>query len=296
MPAQELAWRDFRAVPFLAQFFAAASYQVSWSIYVSDYSRYLPRDVGVSASFWWTYLGAFVGGSWTMLVGTVAAALYPKLEFATALRTAADAVIPGFGKPLLLCSLLGLLTITTLNFYGASLTLLSVADSLKPSHPTLAKRVLTLAVSTVAASSIALVSSENFVEKFGEFLAVLLYLFTPWTAINLVDFYWVRRGHYSVREIFNPHGMYGRWNWRGLLAYGVGIRGDDSILQCGGTVRWTGRGGARRRGHCDAGGTAGLHVVYLWACRSLDVEADRRRAEAADVGLERMSKLADCAG
>jgi NCS1 family nucleobase:cation symporter-1 len=30
------------------------------------------------------------------------------------------------------------------------------------------------------------------------------------------------QGHYSVREIFNPHGMYGRWNWRGLLAYGVG--------------------------------------------------------------------------
>jgi hypothetical protein len=27
-------------------------------------------------------------------------------------------------------------------------------------------------------------------------------------------------------------------------------------------------------------------VVYLWACRSLDVEADRRRAEAADVGLD----------
>ena len=65
-------------------------------------------------------------------------------------------------------------------------------------------------------SLLALASSQNFVEKFGEFLAVLLYLFTPWTAINLVDFYVVRKGHYSVREIFNPHGMYGRWSWRGL--------------------------------------------------------------------------------
>jgi len=100
--AQQLALSDFRTVPFLAQFFAAASYQVSWSIYVSDYSRYLPRNVGVSASFWWTYLGAFVGGSWTMLVGTVAAALFPSLEFADAVRAAADAVIPGFCKPLLL--------------------------------------------------------------------------------------------------------------------------------------------------------------------------------------------------
>ena len=67
------------------------------------------------------------------------AALFPALDVATALRVAADQVIPGFGKPLLLCSLLGLLTITSLNCYGASLTLLSVADSLKPSRPTVAK-------------------------------------------------------------------------------------------------------------------------------------------------------------
>jgi NCS1 family nucleobase:cation symporter-1 len=286
LPAEQLAWSDFRAVPFLAQLFAAASYQVAWSIYVSDYSRYLPRDVGVSASFWWTYLGAFVGGSWTMLVGTVAAALHPKMEFATAVGAAADAVIPGFGKPLLLCSLLGLLTITTLNFYGASLTLLSVADSLKPSRLTLGKRVLTLMISTVAASSIALASTENFVEKFGEFLAVLLYLFTPWTAINLVDFYWVRRGHYSVREIFNPRGMYGRWNWRGLSAYAVGFVAMVPFFSVSGLYVGP---VAAALGGADVAMLVGLPVatiVYLWACRSLDVEADRLRAEAADVGLD----------
>ncbi len=286
LSAQQLAWRDFPVVPFLAQFFAAAAYQVSWSIYVSDYSRYLPRDVGVSASFWWTYLGAFIGGSWTMLVGTVSAALYPKLEFATAVRAAADAVIPGFGKPLLLCSLLGLVTITTLNFYGASLTLLSVADSLKPSRPTLAKRLLTLIISTVAASSLALASTENFVAKFGEFLAILLYLFTPWTAINLVDFYWVRKGHYSVREIFNPRGMYGRWNWRGLLAYGVGFAAMVPFFSVEGLYVGP---AAAALGGADVAMLVGLPVstvVYLWACRSLDVEADRRRAEAADVGLD----------
>ena len=286
LSAQQLAWRDIRVVPFLAQFFAAAAYQVSWSIYVSDYSRYLPRDVGVSASFWWTYLGAFIGGSWTMLVGTVSAALYPKLEFATAVRAAADAVIPGFGKPLLLCSLLGLVTITTLNFYGASLTLLSVADSLKPSRPTVAKRMLTLIISTVAASSLALASTENFVAKFGEFLAILLYLFTPWTAINLVDFYWVRKGHYSVREIFNPRGMYGRWNWRGLLAYGVGFAAMVPFFSVEGLYVGP---VAAALGGADIAMLVGLPVstvVYLWACRSLDVEADRRRAEAADVGLD----------
>jgi purine-cytosine permease-like protein len=193
--AREAVLGPFQTVPFLAQFFAAASYQISWSIYVSDYSRYLPRDVGVRPSFWWTYLGAFVGGAWTMLVGTLCVALFPASATAAALQATADAVLPGFGKPLLVCSLLGLATITSLNFYGASLTLLSVADSVHPSEPTTAKRLVTLGVSAFAATGLAFASSQHFMAKFGDFLAILLYLFTPWTAINLVDFYVVRKGH-----------------------------------------------------------------------------------------------------
>jgi nucleobase:cation symporter-1, NCS1 family len=124
------------------------------------------------------------------------------------------------------------------------------------------------------------------VEKFGEFLAVLLYLFTPWTAINLVDFYWVRRGHYSVREIFNPRGMYGRWNWRGLSAYAVGFVAMVPFFSVSGLYVGP---VAAALGGADVAMLVGLPVatiVYLWACRSLDVEADRLRAEAADVGLD----------
>jgi nucleobase:cation symporter-1, NCS1 family len=285
LPAQETVLGDFRAVPFLAQMFAAASYQIAWSIYVSDYSRYLPRNVGVGASFWWTYLGAFVGGTWMMLVGTLAAAFHPTMEVATALRTVADAVLPGFGKPLLLCSLLGLVTITSLNYYGASLTFLSVMDSIRPSRLTLAKRVVTLGLSTVIATSLALASTQNFVEKFGEFLAVLLYLFTPWTAINLVDFYLVRKGHYSVREIFNSNGMYGRWNWRGLWAYGIGFA---AMIPFFSTEHFKGPV-AKALGGADIAMLIGLPVsalVYIAACRSLDVRVDRERAHAADVGLD----------
>jgi nucleobase:cation symporter-1, NCS1 family len=285
LPATALAWHEFHAVSFLAQFFAAAAYQIAWAIYVSDYSRYLPHSVGVGASFWWTYLGAFVGGAWTMLVGTIVAALYPAMEVATALRTAADSVFPGFGKPLLLCSLVGLVTVTSLNFYGASLTLMSVIDSFKPSRPTPARRLLTLLIAAVAAIGIAVASSANFVEKFGAFLAVLLYLFTPWTAINLVDFYWVRKGHYSVREIFNPNGMYGRWNWRGLSAYGIGFAAMIPFFSTGlykGPV-------ASLLGGADIAMLVGLPVsalVYIVACRSLDTDQDRRRAYIADTGLD----------
>jgi NCS1 nucleoside transporter family len=285
LPPDQTNLHAFKAVPFLAQFFAAASYQIAWSIYVSDYSRYLPRNVGIAASFWWTFLGAFVGGAWTMLVGTLAAALFPQVEVAVALRMAADLVLPSFGKPLLLCSLLGLLTITSLNFYGASLTLLSVVDSVKPIKPTLAKRLLTLAFATVSACALALGSAGKFSAMFNEFLAVLLYLFTPWTAINLVDFYVVRKGHYSVREIFNPHGMYGRWSWRGLVAYVIGF---VVMIPFFSTEHYLGPV-ARALEGADIAMLVGLPVsaiVYIWACRSMDLVDDRRRAYEADIGLD----------
>ncbi len=284
-PANEFSLAGFRSVPFLAQLFAAASYQLSWSIYVSDYSRYLPRDVGTRESFWWTYLGAFIGSAWMMLVGTIAAALRPKLDVAAAMQSAADMVAPGLGKTLLLGSLLGLVTISALNFYGASLTLLSVADTLKPLRCTAAKRIASLLAAALAATALALMSSSDVINRFGVFLALLLYLFTPWTAINLVDFYVVRRGHYSIREIFNPRGMYGRWNWRGLTAYGTGFL---VMIPFFSTAAFQGPV-ARRLGGADVAMLVGLPVaaaVYLLACRSLNLEQDRRQALAADAGLD----------
>jgi NCS1 family nucleobase:cation symporter-1 len=275
----------FRAVPFLTELFAAASYQLSWSIYVSDYSRYLPRDVGVRASFWWTYLGAFIGGTWMMLVGTVAAATAPKLDVAAAMQRAADEIVPGLGLVLLIGALLGLVTISALNFYGASLTLLSVADTCKPLKCTVAKRVSSLLAAGVISTVLAVNSSGNFVTQFGDLLAVLLYLFTPWTAVNLVDFYLVRKGHYSIREIFNPRGMYGNWNWRGLVAYGSGF---VVMIPFFSTGLYTGSV-ARALGGADIAMLVGLPVaaaVYLITCRSLNVERDRQLAAAADYGLE----------
>ena len=285
-PASQWDPAGFKPVPFLTELFAAASYQLSWSIYVSDYSRYLPRDVGTRESFWWTYLGAFIGGTWMMLVGSVgAAAASPKLNVAAAMEQAADAVVPGLGKVLLVGGLLGLVTITALNFYGASLTLLSVADTCKPLECTATKRLISIFAAAVASTALALASSGDFINSWGDLLAVLLYLFTPWTAINLVDFYVLRKGHYSIREIFNPNGMYGRWNWRGLLAYGVGF---VVMIPCFSTGLYTGPV-ARALGGADIAMLVGLPVaalVYLLTCRSMDFEHDRLRAVAADVGLE----------
>jgi purine-cytosine permease-like protein len=284
LPPAQFSPRAFKAIPFLAQFFAAASYQLSWSIYVSDYSRYLPRHIGVAAAFWWTFLGAMIGGSWMMIVGLAISACFPGADIAQAVLAAGNAILPHFGPILLLSSLGGLISITGLNLYGASLTFLSIADSIAPLRPTAGKRLAAIGLACVIASLIALRASGDFVNRFGDLLSLLLYLFTPWTAINLVDFYIIRKGHYSIREIFNRNGMYGRWNWRGLCAYAAGFAAMIPFFSTG---LYTGPI-AHRLGGADLAMLVGLPVaalVYIWACGGMDLVEDRRRAEAADVGL-----------
>ncbi len=284
LPLGRLDAASFKTIPFLVQFFAAAVYQLSWSIYVSDYSRYLPREVGVAASFWWTFLGALIGGAWMMLVGAVAAALAPSLDIVAAVQAAGDRIRPGFGVALLAVSCLGLVTVTALNFYGGSLTLLSIANSvgIKPSRN---GRLVSLGLLAVTASGLAFLSPPNLMQQFQNLLSILLYLFTPWTAINLIDFYVVRKGHYSVREIFNPRGLYGRWNWRGFLAYGLGLA---SMIPFFSTDAYKGVV-AKALGGADVSMLVGLPVAavaYLICCRSFDAARDAELARAADVGLE----------
>jgi nucleobase:cation symporter-1, NCS1 family len=60
-------------------------------------------------------------------------------------------------------------------------------------------------------------------ENYSKFLLMLLYFMVPWTAINLVDFYLLRRGNYNVKAIFDPNGEYGRVNWIAIAAYVIAV-------------------------------------------------------------------------
>ena len=159
-----------------------------------------------------------------------------------------------------------------------------MADSLgfkKLSRARLSALVVVAGVSV----AIAYLSPKNIMEAYENLLSILLYLFTPWTAINLVDFYWVRKAHYSIREIFNPKGMYGRWSWRGLTAYGLGMA---SMVPCFSTDVFKGPV-AVALGGADVSMVIGLPVsalAYVLFCRSLDLAAEQERALQADLGLE----------
>jgi len=59
---------------------------------------------------------------------------------------------------------------------------------------------------------------------------VLLVILIPWSAVNLADYFLVRRGSYDVASFFTADGAYGRFPWRGLLAYTVGIAAEWSFV------------------------------------------------------------------
>jgi purine-cytosine permease-like protein len=286
-PARSFDLGDFHWTPFLIQFGAVAGYQISWAIYVSDYSRYLPPDVTVRRTFFWTYWGSALGAIWLMCLGAALAAWAgAKFDTIASLETAGDHVFSGFGAIVLIFSTLGLISVTALNMYGGSLTLISAIDSITKVRPTAAVRIATIVFTAVLSLVPALLIGENFLVNFEDFLLLVLYLFVPWTAVNLVDYYIVRRGHYAIAEIFNPRGIYGRWGWRGITAYLVGFAAMLPFLS---TSKYTGFV-AKALGGADISLFIGLPVAgilyYLFA-RSIDVEAETRVAEAEAKELER---------
>ncbi|MFZ3494889.1 purine-cytosine permease family protein [Streptomyces sp. 5.8] len=264
--------------PFMLVFVFVAGFQLGWAPYVSDYSRYLRPDVPVRSTFWWTYLPSAVSGIWVFILGAVVSAGAPKgTDPVTALKMSADRLFSGFGTIAVVVLLVGLLSIMAINQYGGSLTMISILDSFRPVKPTRTLRVATIGIMLVAVGTVStLVGIDQFNWFFANVVVVLTYLFIPWTAINLVDYFFVRRGQYVVKEIFNPHGIYGRWGWRGNLAYVIGLACMAPFMVI--TGLYVGPV-AELLGGVDCSIAVGLPVAGLlyWAfARSLDLDTERR--------------------
>ena len=286
VPAGTFNLGDFHLVPFLGQLGVAAGYQISWAIYVSDYSRYLPPAKG-RGTFAWTFWGSALGGIWVMFLGAfIASAAGENFEAISSIKSTADQLFGGFGAIALFVAALGLLSVTALNMYGGSLTLISSMDSLRPIRPTLKLRVITIAVTALISVILANLASEDFLANFNDFLLLVLYFFIPWTAVNLTDYFVVRKGHYAIAEIFKADGIYGRWGWPGIIAYLVGFVVMIPFFSAGklfvGPV-------AHAIDGADISLFIGLPVsafLYWLLTRRIDVDAETRLAKAEADALE----------
>ncbi|MFD6275088.1 purine-cytosine permease family protein [Streptomyces sp. NPDC060209] len=210
---------------FLLAVSLSASWQLAFGPYVADYSRYLPRTTSGRATFWWTLSGSAVGSQWSMTFGVLVAASAGDAFLANQVG-----YVVGLGGTGLIASLLyfaialGKLTINVLNTYGGFMSMVTSISGFR-GRKTLSPRgrAAYIAVIMVAGTATALLGKDSFLTSFKDFLLFLLTFFTPWSAINLVDYYLISRERYDIPALFDPEGRYGAWRRDALTVYGVGI-------------------------------------------------------------------------
>ncbi|MFE1971816.1 purine-cytosine permease family protein [Streptomyces hygroscopicus] len=217
---------------FLLAMSLSASWQLAFGPYVADYSRYLPRTTSARATFGWTLAGSVLGAQWSMSFGVLVAA-----TAGTAFVDDQVGYVVGLGGTGLVASFLyfvialGKLTVNVLNTYGGFMSLVTSVSGFRGQR-VLSRRGRTAYILgiMVAGTAVALAGRTSFLDSFADFLLFLLTFFTPWSAINLVDYYLLSKERYDLPALSDPHGRYGGWRWDALLVYGVGLAAQFPFL------------------------------------------------------------------
>lgn len=216
---------SFDMVSFLLAIALAAGWQLTFGPYVADYSRYLPVGTSPRAVFGTTYLGSVLGSQLSMTFGAIVAAVagdaFLSNQVAWLGGLAPYAVVAALIYALIV---IGKLTVTCLNAYGSFMCAATIVTAVRGSRSMgSGARAAYVLVMLAASMGIALWASADFLENFKNFVLLLLMVFTPWSAINLTDYYLVSKERVDLPALYDPRGRYGAWNVPALLTYGVGI-------------------------------------------------------------------------
>jgi NCS1 family nucleobase:cation symporter-1 len=142
-------------------------------------------------------------------------------------------------------------------------------------------RAVFVLVMLLLSMGIALWASADFLTNFKNFVLLLLMVFTPWSAINLTDYYLISRERVDIPALYDPRGRYGTWNVVALTTYVVGILVQVPFLA---QTLYTGPL-TKALGGADISWIVGLVVpavmYYLWASRR-NVAPDHMVRPSAD--------------
>lgn len=266
----------FHLPAFLLAVSLSAGWQLTYGPYVADYSRYLPRSVPEGETFRWTLGGTVLGSQLSMTFGAMLASLpLAKGDGFMANQVGFLGVLAGGGFVALVVYLvivLGKLTVNTLNAYGGCMTILTTISAFtRRSKFTQAVRITIIVVFITLSVLIALLATKDFLNNFKNFVLTLLMVFTPWSAINLVDYYLISKERVDIPALYDPSGRYGRWNTTALVTYAVGILAQIPFLA---QSLYTGPV-TEALGGADISWIVGLVVpgllYYVWAKRTSNV-------------------------
>lgn len=225
LPAAETSLAPPHAGLFLAGVALLVIDLLSFGPFVSDYSRYLPARTSGTKLFWAIWTGNVTSTFISCAAGAYLAALLPNLAPVSAIGQVS-------GKWALVVMALSLVDANAFNAYTGSFQVISLAGMWRRLKPeSVAVRVVPFAAVMAAGTVIALLGYRNFVGNLSNFLGFLLVVLITWSAINLTDFYAVRRGSYDVAAFFDPSGgPYGKVAWPGLAALATGIAAEFAFI------------------------------------------------------------------
>jgi purine-cytosine permease-like protein len=221
-----------------------------------------------------------------MAIGAVCASVLPELDVIAGLHQSGDWVFPGLGALVLIAGGLGLLGLMGMCVYGGSLTLITAIDSIRTVRPTRGIRMVTILIIGLTATVAAAMVPEDFLNtQLATVLFVVGYFMAPWTAVNLTDFFVVRRGRYSIAEMFKPDGVYGLWNWRGIITYVATLIIMVPFMNLGFYVGPV----AEALGGIDIAFFVGIPVacaMYWLLCLNQDIRGEFAQIEGADDDID----------
>jgi nucleobase:cation symporter-1, NCS1 family len=274
VPATHPAIGGFTWVAFIAQFAASAAYNITYAPSVSDYSRYLPRRTPPHLIIAAVFIGATSAAIWLISLGAWLATRLGAADGLVSLHDAGNSVFAGFGVLMALASVTALVATMGLNAYSGMLTVVTALNSLFEMHPTPRLRLAAILLVAAAWLAVTFAITANAIVLLFATLTIMLYLLVPWTSVNLVDYFFVRRGRYAITHLFIPRGIYGAWGARGLTAYMLGFIATLPFFVL--PDIYTGPA-ARALGGVDIGWLVGLIVsggTYLLLARGLDVSKE----------------------
>ncbi len=191
--------------------------QLSWAIYVSDYSRYMPRDTSGPRIFTAVAVGSTVSTVLFCVLGAWVAAIAPTAS------SPVTVIASVAGKWVLWFSALSLVAGAGMNAYTGMLSWEAVRSTWQRVGLSQVARVIGVLLISAVALLLALLGWKSFVTTFSNFLDVLLFVFVPWSLINLVDFYLVQHERYDIASFYTARGVYGGWRWAAVVPYLVAV-------------------------------------------------------------------------
>jgi nucleobase:cation symporter-1, NCS1 family len=277
LPPDFLSRNSVNAAGLLGTISAGALWQIAYAPYVSDYSRYMPRDTGARPAFWASYWGCTLGSVLPMVLGAMIGLASDQKSLVAGLASLTRGITP----LVLVVFAVGIAAANAMNLYCGALSTLTFGQTLFARwRPGARARTITVVVLFGLSLAGALLGKDSFLDAYTDFLLLLLYVLVPWTAINLVDYYLLRHGQYDVPSFFRRDGgIYGRVNAVAVQCYLIGILVQLPLVA---TPLYTGPL-ARAMGGIDLSWIVGLAVTgpgYYWLARRLQSRRDARHARA----------------